>query len=248
MKSAPPQWTVNEKQHICAESKQTQQLGAIGQIIQVDGLEDSIDDENQTDQIKDIFAINCENNDIVQMISFFRSFQFLWLSFDKHSLCAVEDSCFFCNIRSSILRVNETRVKGPLSLKIYEFISQVGKYEEFFNSILINNLLNIEECIEWTLKLISQKESLQVYLTSYQKSTEKDRYNYESRFIKHIDLGSSISNEVISISGLLEKYIDDINRKLDKYDTKLGMNDFAGKFQRNISNVVISRERFHFKS
>ena len=89
--------------------------------------------------------------------------------------------------------------------------------------------MNIEECIEWTLKLISQKESLQVYLTSYQKSTGKDRYDYESRFIKYIDLGSSISNEVISISGLLEKYIDDINRKLDKYDTKLGMNDFAGK-------------------
>ena len=121
MKSAPPQWTVNEKQHICAESKPTQQLGAICQIIQVDGLEDSIGDENQTDQIKDIFAINCENNDIV----FFRGFQFLWLFFDTHSLCAVEDSCFFCNIRSSILRVNETRVKGPLSLKIYEFISQV---------------------------------------------------------------------------------------------------------------------------
>ena len=53
---------------------------------------------------------------------------------ESHCLCEFdqkqpEQNCFFCHMRSSCLRLNTTRTKGPRSLKLVEFTSHLFNYE-----------------------------------------------------------------------------------------------------------------------
>ena len=43
---------------------------------------------------KTLFAIKCEEKDIVQLLSFFRNFDFLWNFLACHKLCLVKEECF----------------------------------------------------------------------------------------------------------------------------------------------------------
>ena len=104
-------------------------------IPQFDGgcdLESSDDDEIIN---KSVFAINCEINNISCLINFFRGFEFLWSASSGHCLCIPdhkqpEQNCFFCNLRSSCLRLSVKRTKGPKNLKLVEFISQLVHYQD----------------------------------------------------------------------------------------------------------------------
>ena len=72
---------------------------------------------------KKIFSVNCEIEEIIEVITFFRSYNFIWKALTCHQLCTTD--CFFCNMRSTCLRLNAQRGRGPKSLKIMEFIFPV---------------------------------------------------------------------------------------------------------------------------
>ena len=77
-------------------------------IPQLDGFEDI--GEKQVE--KTVFGVNCANDQIIQIINFFRSFNLLWISRTSHSLCSLDKSCFFCNMRSACLRLRQCRQRA----------------------------------------------------------------------------------------------------------------------------------------
>ena len=85
---------------------------------------DGFDDEDLEDLCKrenKIFGVNCEIEEIIQLLNFFRSFNFMWISSNFHVLCCSDQTCFFCNMRSSCIRLRQVREKGPRWLKPNEY-------------------------------------------------------------------------------------------------------------------------------
>ena len=107
-----------------------------------------------------IYGINCENNGIVQMINFIRSFNFFWIELDSHELCELEQECFFCRIRSSCLRLRKERVKGPSTIKLCEYVSQLDKYYSVMDWNWYDDSENLSAFIENTLSLILKSEQV----------------------------------------------------------------------------------------
>ena len=82
---------------------------------------------------KTIYAVNCEIIEVSILINFFRSAHPLWEALKEHELCIFDKKntqlgCFICHFRSSCLRLNVERKRGPKSLRPYEFICQLDKY------------------------------------------------------------------------------------------------------------------------
>ena len=69
-------------------------------IFQLDGA-----DDKETD-VKSVFSIKCEENGITNLINFIRSFDILWEYGENHGPCTYNQDCFYCHVRSSILRLN----------------------------------------------------------------------------------------------------------------------------------------------
>ena len=76
---------------------------------------DELDDSDEKLE-KHVYAVKCELNGIKKNVNSLRSFNFLWISTDYHELCSKDQNCFFCNMRSSCLRLRQMREKGPRSL------------------------------------------------------------------------------------------------------------------------------------
>ena len=155
------------------------------QILQIDGFDDFEEDKKIA---KNIFAINCEQAEVIGLVTFFRSFNNLWLNSEFHVLCHVEESCFFCHIRSSILRLRQERTKGPFAIKLNEFVSQIGLYEERMNFDIMHSLQNLESCIKNTFHLINQFR----HPTLFKPAENRlccDKSEYQSEY--HIDLDAS---------------------------------------------------------
>ena len=94
--------------------------------IRIPQFDGNINGSSEDDQIvnKTIYSINCEMTEIIEVITFLRSFDFYWKYLENHKLCEPKKSaeqCFFCHMRSSCLKLNNQRSKGPRSLKIIEF-------------------------------------------------------------------------------------------------------------------------------
>ena len=123
----------------------------MGEILQLDGFDDN--SSNGSEQEKNIFGVNCEIRKISDLINFFRSFNFLWICMEQHTLCNIEQSCFFCNMRSSCLRLRQLREKGPRCLKLNEFICQLDKYVSILKWDWTSSNENLKTFIENTLKL-----------------------------------------------------------------------------------------------
>ena len=81
-----------------------------GKIAQLDGFNEN-SAELGMGQAKNIFAINCEREDLVNLLNFFRSFNKVWLQSTFHQICNAESNCFFCHIRSSMIRLRQERKK-----------------------------------------------------------------------------------------------------------------------------------------
>ena len=96
-------------------------------ICQLDGNND-LSSEEICQPCKKIFAVNCEIQEIIDIINFFRSLNILWISTKEHKLCGLDQNCFFCNIRSSCLRVRQERGTGPEILKVNEYTCQLQQY------------------------------------------------------------------------------------------------------------------------
>ena len=81
-----------------------------------------------------MFGVNCEINNIVDLLNFFRSFYSLW-NLQSHSVCSFdqnvdERNCFYCSMRSSCVRLNHRRSKGLKDLIPVEFITQLPHYDD----------------------------------------------------------------------------------------------------------------------
>ena len=103
------------------------------EIPQFDGGSDF--ESKQPVVVKDIFSINCEIDEVTHLVNFLRNCDFLWKSMKSHDLCIFNQNdhsgnCFFCNMRSSCLKLNVPRSKGPKGLKLFEFTSQFSQYDK----------------------------------------------------------------------------------------------------------------------
>ena len=71
---------------------------------------------------------------------------------------------FFCNLRSSFLRLSAERKKGPKSLKLYEFVFQLFRYEK----------------LHWNWQL--QKHDVAVFIANTMKLLRRDENSISSAF------------------------------------------------------------------
>ena len=154
-------------------------------IPQVDGLDN-------LDINKNIFSVNCELEELVVIMNFFRSFQFIWKLTTQHTLCTFEkkgDNCFFCLMRSSCLRLNAYRSYGPKSLKVVEIASQMHKYESFLNWDWRNEMHDLNLFIVNTLKLlIDAEESLLDSLIFQHTTKECETCNIYGELVIDLDV------------------------------------------------------------
>ena len=107
-----------------ANSLKCSELVTSLKICQLDGNND-ISSSRDSQDIRTIYAINCETREIINLMNLFRSFNLLWSSSQWHSLCEMEKGCFYCHMRSSCVRIHQEREKGPKSLKVNEFTTQL---------------------------------------------------------------------------------------------------------------------------
>ena len=87
-------------------------------ITQLDGnASESSEDEGLI--LKSVFSVKSETKEITQLLTFFRSFDFMWRSLASHKLCSPSDGTwFFCHMGSSCLRLRATRGRCPKSFSI----------------------------------------------------------------------------------------------------------------------------------
>jgi hypothetical protein len=80
-------------------------------------------------------SINCESQNVVTWITFFRSFDFLWKGNKEHCKCSLnlreENSapCFFCLMRSTCARLSNRGKTGPKSIKPYDIVSELEQFK-----------------------------------------------------------------------------------------------------------------------
>ena len=129
------------------------------QITQLDGnVSESSEDEKIF--LKSLFSVKCETKEITQLLTFFRSFDLIWRSLASHKLCSTSDgNCFFCHMRSSCLRLRATRGRGPKSLKLIEFTSQLTKYQSVLGWNWRENIADLPSFVQKTLQLLDKHES-----------------------------------------------------------------------------------------
>ena len=137
-------------------------------VCQLDGNDDcsSLSSMDEILPVKEIYAVNCESRELVDLINFVRSFNLLWVSTQEHLLCALDQSCFFCNIRSSCLRLRQERKKGPRSIKVNEFVCQLRQYGPDWRlcaadtNIFIEKTLSliVSSCVSISSKFLKVKE------------------------------------------------------------------------------------------
>ena len=180
-------------------------------IIQLDG-NDSLLTEDEERIKKSMFSINCASEEVTQLVTFFKSFNFVWETIDWHNLCrykSLEESCFFCHMRSSCLRLNGERLKGPKSLKINEFVSQLDKYKTFLGWDWNLNANNLPIFIRNTFSLLQIYEKKIPVLFGLQNEDEECKIckklpNLPSSIVYQVDTSVILkANKDVSINVLL---------------------------------------------
>ena len=132
-------------------------------ITQLDGVDDfDLFDENEVAE-KKLFSVNCKQNEITQLMNFFRSFHLILKKSRNHFLCDYDSKCnirqcFLCLMRSSFLGLSKQRTKGPRSIKVTEFTSQLNKYEINPGEEWTNHLGDLIKFTQTTLELLEFDE------------------------------------------------------------------------------------------
>ena len=193
------------------ESVLSQNLSIHDYIIpQMDGqITESSEDEVK--KKKSIFSVNIGLNEITQLISFFRSFDNVWNSLDFHKICAQNhllESCFFCYMRSSCLRLNAVRRLGPKTLKINEFTSQLNQYQTVLGWNWHDHASNLPIFIQKTLSLLKVYESKipsQFGLLNHQCEKCLENQRFPEQIIHQLDTSNSLSEQVnLNVKCLVE--------------------------------------------
>ena len=84
---------------------------------------------------KSIYAANCEISEVSIIAIFLRNCIHLWNTNEEHLLFEFsgkhkEMSCIYCFFRRCCLRLNMERKRGPKSLKLYEIVHQLFKFDK----------------------------------------------------------------------------------------------------------------------
>ena len=181
--------------------------------------------------MKTLFAVKCEERNLVELISFFRSFDFLWNSLTCHKLCLIEKNCFFCHIRSSFLRLKMSRGRGPKSLKVIEFISQLNQYQEFLGWNWRNNMSDIPTFVENTLRLADKDENKVSELFGIPdlkcKKCKKVRI-FEQKLLYEIDTSFLQEEKEVTIRMLMDLLVSSMNIPCSKDDLCVNLLDERG--------------------
>ena len=94
-----------------------------------------------------LFAVQCENANVVCWINFFRGLDFSRIQSQEHNLCSfnknIETSCSL--VRSTCARLSNRGKRGPRKIKPYEAVSQLGKYMCNWEEEDVNMIKFIEE-------------------------------------------------------------------------------------------------------
>ena len=143
------------------------------------------------------------------MFNFLRSFNLMWITSDSHQLCDIDRSCFFCNVRSSFLRLRKRREKGIKSIKLNEYVSQLFKYTSNLGWNWNENKGNLPLFIEKTIQLVMESECT---ITS-KIMNPKDQYQKEVRaneenknMIFKVDLDDDkVDEEVFTMKDLIQR-------------------------------------------
>ena len=125
-------------------------------IIQLDGH--GSDEEDSLS--KNLFGINCETEELVQAMNFFRSLTCLWEFLTFHPLCSrnLEVKCYLCHMRSSCLRLNKKRQMGPKTLKMIEMVSELNQLRSILGWSWKNEIDDITKFIKNVLSLLQYHE------------------------------------------------------------------------------------------
>ena len=218
----------------------------IPQLDGMDDLSDSSDRIEHGEPSKTVFGINCEHREIVQLVNFFRSFNVLWLSSQDHILCWLDEECFFCNLRSMFLRLRQERIKGPFLLKLNEFVCNMKKYEDILDYTLLDNLLEIEQNIENTLRLIFRFRKASPFFSTTLIDCEECSSNLD-KFVLDIVLDNRQRNQILSLDELLSLSVKSRDQKGECCKDKIKLEYFEEKYVivilSHVSSVDISDKK-----
>ena len=157
-------------------------------------------------QEKKIYSVNCSLEAVIQLFNFMRSFNFLWISMDHHLLCNMDQACFFCNMRSSCLRLRQTREKGPKGLQLKEFVSHLSQYDSKLGWNWKTKMDDVPKFIEKTLELMMK--SGPDIRSHFAMPLNTQHHNEEGKdgFIIRVNLDSNQDGEqTLSIEEILNK-------------------------------------------
>ena len=180
------------EEHLCHKSGSTNVVGLKNGIKLLGGFD-----------VKRIYGINCEINNIIQMINFVRSFNFLWITRDMHWMCHISQDCFFCCLRSSCLRLRQEREKGPKLLQLNEYVNQLHQYDSLFGYNWRDDSNGISSFVENTLKLINNREDINNNFTLGSNDCQECKKN--DSFILRVKIEDNDNTQDLNIPNLLEK-------------------------------------------
>ena len=189
--------------------------------IRIPQFDGNMSESGEDDQIvnKTMYSINCEMSEIIQVITFFRSFDFYWKYLENHKVCEPNKSaenCFLCHMRSSCLRLNNQRSKGPRSLKIIEFTSQLNLFKSTLGWNWTKNAGDFPSFLENTLRLVAkfEPESSSLFgLPSVQCNKCHEERNFPKKLIFEVDTRKLLNEEIVDVKDLLTILFKGISRK-----------------------------------
>ena len=179
------------------------------EMLQIDGFEDFEEDKSIA---KEIFAINCEREEIIELMTLFRSFDNFWADSRFHSICDVDESCFFCRIRSSSLRLRQERTKGPFAIKLNEFVSQIGLYEKIISFDFMHSLQNLDVCIKNTFHLINQFRNHKYFKRS-RIAQCCDKSDNQTEYHVNLELSKKENMKELSMQDLVILSVKNLNKQ-----------------------------------
>ena len=215
-------------------------------IPQLDGCDD-FDLSEKGNMEKQIYGVNCEINEIIQLINFVRSFNFLWISTDSHWLCSLHQECFFCYMRSTCLRLRKEREKGPKMVQLNEFVNQLFQYESLLGWNWRESATDMAKFIENTIRLIHKRETISPYLFLTDDDCQLCKEDISDCILK-VDIeqkGNEV--QVLTINELIQHAITKRNqiRKCCHVSRKLDETCFIIQLPSPASINILEKEDFN---
>ena len=203
---------------------------SVARIPQTDGMDDAFIEDRKPE--KSIYGVNCSVNSIIQLFNLMRSFNFLWITMDSHKLCDISQSCFFCNMRSSSLRLRQSREKGPKSLQINEFVCQLFQYSSNLGWDWELNANDMLSFIENTIQLLLRNEkeiALKFAKSSSPKSNIHDNEEGIEEFVYKVKIGLDKQNKTYSMEEVIMEAVKQDQCKLNESQSPKKEQDYTDK-------------------